>query len=93
MQIFLLVVVFGLFNGIVLLPVLLSLIGPKPYHTAGEDGTERRPKIYHPRKSTKDEQQELTIKFVPPKLVVQNSQGQEVAIELLDKAVDTKDSM
>lgn len=31
MQIFLLVVIFGLFFGIVFLPVVLSLIGPKAY--------------------------------------------------------------
>jgi hypothetical protein len=83
-----LVVVFGLFNGIVLLPVLLSLIGPEPYHTAGEDGTERRPKIYKPRKSTKDDQDVangLTVKFIAPKVILQSSQGQEVAIDLLDK--------
>lgn len=28
-----LVIVFGLFHGTVLLPVILSLIGPKPYET------------------------------------------------------------
>jgi len=32
-KIFTLVVIFGMFHGIVLLPVILSLIGPKPYHT------------------------------------------------------------
>jgi len=86
------VVVFGLFNGIVLLPVLLSLIGPEPYHTAGEDGTERRPKIYKPRKSTKDEQDNgASVQFIAPKVVVQNSQGQEVAVELLDKNAATKE--
>ena len=30
-KIFLLVVTFGLFHGLILLPVLLSLIGPAPY--------------------------------------------------------------
>ncbi len=30
-QIFMLVVVFGLFHGIVFLPVLLSIVGPQPY--------------------------------------------------------------
>ncbi|XP_067935970.1 patched domain-containing protein 3-like [Watersipora subatra] len=33
-KVFFLVVVFGLFNGLALLPVLLSWIGPAPYHTA-----------------------------------------------------------
>ncbi|CAB3372453.1 Hypothetical predicted protein [Cloeon dipterum] len=79
-KIFLLVVVFGLFNGIVLLPVLLSLIGPKPYHTAGEDGTERRPKIYQPREP---------VKFIKPKVVVQPP---DVALELLDKSTSTNDA-
>ncbi|XP_017768460.1 PREDICTED: protein patched homolog 3-like [Nicrophorus vespilloides] len=32
-KIFLLVVIFGLFHGVVLLPVILSCIGPKPYFT------------------------------------------------------------
>lgn len=31
LQIFFLVVLFGLFHGVVLLPVILSWIGPKPY--------------------------------------------------------------
>eukprot|EP00794_Sanderia_malayensis_P009125 gene9125-10098_t len=31
-KVFFLVVVFGLFHGLVFLPVLLGLIGPKPYH-------------------------------------------------------------
>ncbi|KAJ3640245.1 hypothetical protein Zmor_003554 [Zophobas morio] len=31
-KIFLLVILFGLFHGVVLLPVILSLIGPKPYN-------------------------------------------------------------
>ena len=30
-QVFFLVVAFGLFNGMVFLPVILSLIGPAPY--------------------------------------------------------------
>lgn len=33
LQIFLLVVVFGLFHGVVLLPIILSWVGPKPYRT------------------------------------------------------------
>ena len=33
-QIFLLVVFFGLFHGLVFLPVMLSLVGPSPYLTA-----------------------------------------------------------
>ncbi|XP_071954155.1 patched domain-containing protein 3-like [Antedon mediterranea] len=35
-KIFLLVVIFGLFHGLVLLPVLLSWFGPEPYPSAGE---------------------------------------------------------
>lgn len=31
LQIFMLVVIFGLFHGIVFLPVILSIIGPQPY--------------------------------------------------------------
>ena len=31
-QIFFLMVVFGLFHGLIFLPVLLSLLGPDPYH-------------------------------------------------------------
>ena len=30
-QIFFLVVVFGLFHGLIILPMILSFIGPKPY--------------------------------------------------------------
>lgn len=33
-QIFFLVVVYGLYHGLVFLPVLLSLVGPEPYATA-----------------------------------------------------------
>jgi hypothetical protein len=33
-QIFFLVVLFGLFHGLVFLPVLLSIIGPPPYPSA-----------------------------------------------------------
>ncbi|KAG5871007.1 hypothetical protein JTB14_006974 [Gonioctena quinquepunctata] len=32
-RIFFLVIVFGLFHGVVLLPVILSMVGPKPYRT------------------------------------------------------------
>ena len=33
-RIFLLVIIFGLFHGLLLLPVLLSLVGPAPYDNA-----------------------------------------------------------
>ena len=33
-RIFLLVIIFGLFHGLILLPVMLSLIGPSPYSNA-----------------------------------------------------------
>lgn len=40
-QVFMLVVVFGLFHGLVVLPVLLSLVGPKPYsHDDGDEDAE-----------------------------------------------------
>lgn len=41
-KIFLLVVIFGLFHGIVLLPVILSLIGPKPYQICDKNDINRR---------------------------------------------------
>lgn len=34
MQVFFLIVLFGLFHGLVYLPILLSLFGPKPYQSA-----------------------------------------------------------
>jgi len=36
-KLFFLVVVFGLFHGLVYLPVLMSLVGPKPYSSSEED--------------------------------------------------------
>lgn len=39
-QVFLGVVVFGLFHGLALLPVILSLIGPRPYKTAHHEPEE-----------------------------------------------------
>lgn len=40
-KIFLLVVVFGLFHGVVFLPVVLSLVGPSPYVRKDEDDNKR----------------------------------------------------
>ena len=40
LQVFILVVIFGLFHGLCFLPVVLSIIGPKPYYNAGPEGTE-----------------------------------------------------
>ena len=42
-KIFFLVVLFGLYNGIVFLPVILSMIGPKPYKN--ETASKVTPKI------------------------------------------------
>ena len=39
-QIFFLVVLFGLFHGLVFLPVALSLLGPEPYGGGDQDGNE-----------------------------------------------------
>lgn len=39
-RIFFFVVAYGLFHGIVLLPVILSIIGPKPYKTEKYQDTE-----------------------------------------------------
>ena len=39
-QLFFLVVVFGMFHGLVYLPVLLSLIGPNPYTSTHDGGVE-----------------------------------------------------
>lgn len=36
-QIFLLVIIFGLFSGLVFLPVILSLIGPSDWHASNKD--------------------------------------------------------
>ena len=38
---FFLVVVFGIFQGLVFLPVVLSLIGPKPYEDHGEESEQK----------------------------------------------------
>ena len=38
---FFLVVVFGIFQGLVFLPIVLSLIGPKPYEDYGVDDEEK----------------------------------------------------
>ena len=40
-RIFLLVIIFGLFHGLILLPVMLSLIGPSPYNNATPAVTEK----------------------------------------------------
>lgn len=37
MQIFLLVIIFGLFFGLIFLPVILSLIGPSDWHDANSE--------------------------------------------------------
>ena len=50
-RIFLLVIIFGLFHGLVLLPVVLSLIGPqayknaKPTDNANSDAMQRNDKV------------------------------------------------
>lgn len=41
-QIFLMVVVFGLFFGIIFLPVVLSLVGPQPYRASAASGPKIR---------------------------------------------------
>ena len=43
-KVFFLVIVFGLFNGLLLLPVMLSLVGPAAYSQSegGEEGKEEK---------------------------------------------------
>ena len=38
-QVFILVVVYGLWHGLCFLPVVLAIIGPTPYYNAGPEGT------------------------------------------------------
>ena len=45
LQVFLLVVLYGLFHGLFFLPVLLSFCGPQPYATADRH--------YHPNDGTR----------------------------------------
>ena len=40
-KVFFLVIVFGLFNGLLLLPVMLSLVGPAAYSQASKEETGR----------------------------------------------------
>lgn len=44
-QIFTTVVIFGLFHGLVFLPVILSLIGPEPYDTKFLSPIEDQPEV------------------------------------------------
>lgn len=41
-QVFFLVVIFGLFHGLVYLPIILSWIGPSPYGSASSPGEKHK---------------------------------------------------
>lgn len=73
-KIFLLVILYGLFHGLVLLPVILSLIGPKPYNSLvmSPDPRENRTTLSSKRQSldlavlTKTPEGTSTEKVAPP---------------------------
>lgn len=55
-KIFLLVVVFGLFHGVVFLPVVLSLVGPAPYVSKDDDVRNRNEPERNGQKSLEEDE-------------------------------------
>ena len=51
-KVFFLVIVFGLFNGLLLLPVMLSLVGPAAYNKSGGEEGEEEKEVFVTAEST-----------------------------------------
>ena len=51
-KVFFLVIVFGLFNGLLLLPVMLSLVGPAAYNKSGGEESQEEKEVFVTAEST-----------------------------------------
>ena len=72
---FFLVVVFGIFQGLVFLPVVLSLIGPKPYEDHGEESEQKTNNELFKHKKPTEQVQIQRMKSINDMVVVVDAKG------------------
>ena len=72
---FFLVVVFGIFQGLVFLPVVLSLIGPKPYEDHGEESEQKTNNELFKHKKPTEQVQIQRMKSLNDMVVVVDAKG------------------
>ena len=72
---FFLVVVFGIFQGLVFLPVVLSLIGPKPYENHGEESEQKTNNELFKHKKPTEQVQIQRMKSLNDMVVVVDAKG------------------
>ena len=72
---FFLVVVFGILQGLVFLPVVLSLIGPKPYEDHGEESEQKTNNELFKHKKPTEQVQIQRMKSLNDMVVVVDAKG------------------
>ena len=68
-------VVFGIFQGLAFLPVVLSLIGPKPYEDHGEEGEEKTNDELFKHKKPTEQVQTQRMKSLNDVVIVTDAKG------------------